>query len=362
MTYDLVGILQAAATRGASDVHLSSQSPPLMRVHGILLPVGQEVLDSESCRSLILSGLSETQRSRLEDTWELDFLIEVSEVGRFRGNAHFSRGSLEAAYRLIPQTIPNLEELGHRQSVIDLCEREEGLILVTGSTGSGKSTTLASIVQRISQQRTGVIVTVEDPIEFIFKNSLSLVKQREIGSDTKSFSAALKHALRQDPDVIVISEMRDQETVQAALTAAETGHLVIGTLHTIDAPKTIDRIVDVFPAAQQNQIVTQLANSLKAVVSQRLLPRADGQGRVLAVETMISNPGIAACIRDRKVAQMTGLIEIGGSEGMNTIDEFVVQLYVDGYISREEALLNSRDPERVPEEMEEKKGFFGFGR
>ena len=359
--YDLVGLMQDAATRGASDIHLSAHCPPMMRVAGVLVPIGEEVLDLEGCRSLILSGLSEMQRARLEETWELDFLLDVAEIGRFRGNAHFSRGALEAAYRLIPATVPDLATLGHRPSIGEFCALEEGLVLITGSTGSGKSTTLAAIVQQISRERSGIIVTIEDPIEFLFPSALSLVKQREVGTDTKSFSAALKHSLRQDPDVIVVSEMRDQETIQAALTAAETGHLVIATLHTIDAPKTIDRIVDVFPPDQQNQIITQLANCLKGVVSQRLLPRGDGQGRVLAVETMFVNAGVAACIRDRKIQQLVGMIEIGKREGMNTLDESVLDLYDAGLISRDEALVHVRDPHSIPEEDEapKRRGLFG---
>jgi twitching motility protein PilT len=359
-SYDLVSLMQDAAARGASDIHLSAFCPPMMRVGGVLIPLGSEALDVEGCRALILSGLSEIQRARLEETWELDFLLDVAEIGRFRGNAHFSRGALEAAYRLIPSTVPDLAALGHRPSASELCTLEEGLLLITGSTGSGKSTTLAAMVQQISHQRSGIIVTIEDPIEFLFTSSLSLVKQREVGTDTRSFSAALRHSLRQDPDVIVVSEMRDQETIQAALTAAETGHLVIGTLHTIDAPKTIDRIVDVFPPDQQNQIITQLANCLKGVVSQRLLPRKDGQGRVLAVETMFVNSGVASCIRDRKVQQLVGMIEIGKREGMNTIDESIADLYHDGLISHDEALANVRDPHSIPDEEEpRKRGLFG---
>jgi len=357
--YDLVEIMRAAVAQGASDVHLCANNPPMVRVHGELLPLAEQPLDAEGCRQLILSGLNEHQRAQLEDTWELDFLIEIRDIGRFRGNVHFCRGSLQAAFRLISNVIPELAELGHRPSILDLCKCEQGLILVTGSTGSGKSTTLASMVQAISRQRTGVIVTIEDPIEYLFTDALCLIKQREVGTDTKSFAAALKHSLRQDPDVIVISEMRDLETIQAALTAAETGHLVIASLHTIDAPKSIDRMVDVFPSNQQNQILTQLANSLKAIVAQRLLPRKDRAGRVLACETMISNAGVSACIRDRRVQQIIGLIEIGKREGMNTIDDSLLELYENGLISYEEACLNARSPDQIPVPVVKKKGFFG---
>jgi twitching motility protein PilT len=242
-------------------------------------------------------------------------------------------------------------------------------VLVTGITGSGKTTTLAAMVDEINAQRTGVIISIEDPIEYIFTHKLCRVKQREIGSDTKSFPEALRHVLRQDPDVILISEMRDLETIAAAITAAETGHLVLGTLHTIDAPKAIDRIVDAFPADQQAQIVAQLANALQAIIAQRLLPRADGKGRIVCTEVMVMNDAIRALLRDRKFQQVLSMIEIGSRDGMITFDESVSNLYATGQITYAEALLNARDPDRinsmppphVPEaEAPKKKGFFGM--
>jgi twitching motility protein PilT len=357
---DLISLLEAAVQHSASDVHLTTGMPPLARVNGLLIPLAEESLDSESCRNLIFSILSEIQRSRFEEQWELDFVLDINGIGRFRSNAHFSRGGPEAAFRLIPQSIPNLTELGHHSSLEALCAKEEGLILVTGATGSGKSTTLAAMIQAIVRQRSCLVVTIEDPIEYLFDNALGVVKQREIGMDTKSFQAALRHVLRQDPDVIVVSEMRDRETIQAAITAAETGHLVLGTLHTIDAPKSIDRMVDIFPGDQQNQITTQLSNCLQAVVSQRLLPHANGQGRALASEIMIVNSGIRACLRDHKTHMIYGLMEIGGQIGMHTIDECLADLLVNGHITYEEALLNARDATRIPEPETEpvKKGFF----
>jgi twitching motility protein PilT len=343
----LVDIFREAKERGASDVHLVSGVPPSLRVHGVLIPLPMEVATSSFCRDLIFSVLTENQRARFEEELELDFLLDVNEIGRFRANAHYSKGAVEASFRLVPDTIPDLASLGHYPMVEELLDLKQGLILVTGATGAGKSTTLASMVQTLSARESGVIVTIEDPIEYLFQNQLAVVKQREVGHDTKSFAAALKHVLRQDPDVIVISEMRDRETIQAAITASETGHLVFGSLHTIDAPKSIDRMVDIFPADQQNQIVTQLSNSLQAVLSQRLLPRADGQGRVMVTELMIPNTGIRSCIRDRKTHQIYGLLEIGRQEGMHTIDDHLLALLEQGLITEEEALLNARDPSRI---------------
>jgi twitching motility protein PilT len=357
---DLVSLLTAAAQREASDVHLTHSTPPMARIHGVIVPLDEICLSPETCRDLVFSALTEMQRSRLEETFELDFILDIEEVGRFRANAHYARGYVEAAFRLIPKNIPDLLSLGHRESMLQLCEKEEGLILVTGTTGSGKSTTLASMIERIAQSRTGVIVTIEDPIEYIFENRLCIIKQREVGSDTKTFNIALRHVLRQDPDIIVISEMRDRETVQAAITAAETGHLVLGSLHTIDAAKTIDRLVDIFPADQQNQIVTQLSNCLHAIVSQRLLPRADALGRVIATEIMMANNAIRACIRDRKPHMIPGFVEIGAGEGMHSLDESLGELLHLGLISHEEARINARDPASLPDPPQEKKrGFFG---
>ncbi|MES2307745.1 MAG: PilT/PilU family type 4a pilus ATPase [Verrucomicrobiota bacterium] len=360
---DLVSLLHATAERGSSDLHLSVGSPPMIRQTGMLQPLTDEILSAEECRDLVLSALTESQRSRLEEAWELDFVLEIQDVGRFRANAHYSRSNIEATFRVISKNIPSLIELGHRATLERICEREDGLILVTGSTGSGKTTTLASMIQTLNNTRSGVIVTVEDPVEYIFSNNLCLIKQREIGTDTHSFSAALRHVLRQDPDVIVISEMRDLETIQTAITAAETGHLVIATLHTIDAAKSIDRLVDVFPAEQQNQIVTQLSNSLQAIISQRLLPRIDTEGRVMATETLVANSAIRACIRDRKSYMIPGLIQIGSHDGMNLLDDSLLDLYKQGIISREEALVHARDSSRFPEpvveeEPKKKKGFF----
>ncbi|MEM7387801.1 MAG: PilT/PilU family type 4a pilus ATPase, partial [Verrucomicrobiota bacterium] len=272
-----------------------------------------------------------------------------------RGNAHYIKGTVQACFRLISEEVPALESLGHRPTVEGLCHLRNGLVLVTGVTGSGKSTTLAAMVERISSSRSGVILSIEDPIEYVFKHGQCIVKQREVGIDTHSFSEALKFALRQDPDVILVSEMRDLETIRTAITAAETGHLVLSTLHTADAPKTLDRLIDVFPAEQQPQIVTQLANALQAVVSQRLLPNQSGEGRVLASEVMMINHAVRACIRQGKFEQIPGLLQIGGRDGMHTFDESLAELYNHGRISREVAVENANRPDELELRMEEPK-------
>ena len=345
--FDLVELLAATIEARGSDLHLSVDVPPMARIHGSLVPLSEQLLTLDFCRQLVMGAINEEQRARLEEHWELDFALQIAGLGRFRANAHYSRGALEAAFRHIPERIPELEELGHRPAVQQLCELERGLILVTGITGSGKSTTMASMIQQISRQRDGVIITMEDPVEYVFQNARSVVKQREVGSDTKSFISALRHVLRQDPDVILVGEMRDRETISATITAAETGHLVISTLHTIDAPKAIDRVIDAFPADQQPQIISQLANALEAVVSQRLLPREDGNGRVVATEILMANNGVRASIREQRWEQLVGLIEIGRKDGMHTIDQDLARLYLDGWISKEEAISNARDQKFV---------------
>jgi twitching motility protein PilT len=345
--FDLVELLAATIEARGSDLHLSVDVPPMARIHGSLVPLSEQLLTVDFCRQLVMGAINEEQRARLEEHWELDFALQIAGLGRFRANAHYSRGALEAAFRHIPERIPELEELGHRPAVQQLCELERGLILVTGITGSGKSTTMASMIQQISRQRDGVIITMEDPVEYVFQNARSVVKQREVGSDTKSFISALRHVLRQDPDVILVGEMRDRETISATITAAETGHLVISTLHTIDAPKAIDRVIDAFPADQQPQIISQLANALEAVVSQRLLPREDGNGRVVATEILMANNGVRASIREQRWEQLVGLIEIGRKDGMHTIDQDLARLYLDGWISKEEAISNARDQKFV---------------
>jgi len=343
MPRDITEYLSETMSRGGSDLHLSAWAPPCARINGSLVAIEDEALDPPTVRNLILDTLSETQRGTLEENLELDYALQVEGVGRFRGNIHTVRGNTEAAFRFISHEIPELGSLGHHDIVQSFCNLRGGLILVTGVTGSGKSTTLASMIRRISESRNGVIITLEDPIEYVFEHRSSLVKQREIGNDSHSFPTALRQALRQDPDVIVVSELRDLETIRIALTAAETGHLVLATLHTADAPQSIDRLVDVFPADQQPQIITQLSSVLQGIVSQRLIPRADGRGRVLASEVLCPGHGIRNCIRERKLEQIVGLMEIGHREGNRTIDQSIETLLNAGLITREEAIFNCRE-------------------
>ena len=344
---DIVDLLRGAVASGASDVHLCAGLPPAMRLRGEIKSCHERILSRQECREIILGILTEAQRARLERDLELDFGLQVGDTGRFRGNAHFSRGALEATFRHIPEEIPSILKLGHRSSVVQLCDLTRGLILVTGMTGSGKTTTLASMIRRISESREAVIVTIEDPIEFYFKSNRSIIKQRELGTDTKSFHEALRHVLRQDPDVIMVGEMRDPETVRAALTAAETGHLVLATLHTNDAPQAIDRIVDCFPGDEQTQILGQLASALVGIVAQRLLPSEDGLRRVLVSELLSNNSAVSACIRDRRFEQIVGLMEIGRRDGMYTFDDMLEELYLSKEISKEEAVAGARDPLRM---------------
>jgi twitching motility protein PilT len=341
--YDLVDYLMQARERGASDLHITANSPPMMRVFGSLQPLSEEVLDTTDARDIVYGVLKESQRARLEHEWEMDFALEVEGLGRFRANACLAAGSVEANFRFIPHEIPDLATLGHSPTVEQWCQARSGLVLVTGSSGSGKSFTLASMTQTIARQRCANIVSIEDPIEFVFTQGHSLVHQREIGSDTQSFAQALRSALRQDADVIVVGEMRDEATIHTAMTAADTGHLVIGTLHTTDAPSAIARILDAYPEERHRFVGAQLAASLRGVVCQYLLPRQDEAGLVLASELMVVNSGIASCIRDRRLAQLPGLMQIGGNDGMHTIDDSLLELVLDKRISLPEAMMHSTD-------------------
>jgi len=335
---------------GGSDLHLTVGAPPATRVNGLLHPLEKFPFSADQVRELVLGTMNETQRATLDEEWELDYAIEVRDVGRFRGNVHFCRQNIEAVYRYIPAEIPDLSSLGHYPVMEEICHLQRGLVLITGVTGSGKTTSLAALVQRISELRSGTIITLEDPIEFTFQHNSSLVKQREVGRDTKSFARGLRQCMRQDPDVIVVGELRDRETMQTAMTAAETGHLVISTLHTIDAPKSIERIMDVFPADQQKQISSQLSNVLEAIICQRLLRRSDVEGRVLATEALRVNSGIQACLRERKIEQLVGLMEIARKEGCHTIDDCLETLVKHNYITHHDAVQNCRNDRRFTSE------------
>ncbi|MEZ4390775.1 MAG: PilT/PilU family type 4a pilus ATPase [Polyangiales bacterium] len=341
---DMRTLLSIAMRYGASDIHLVVQVPPIFRINGRLRRLETDALTPADVRRMLFSLLSLSQRERFELDRELDFAITIAGGHRFRVNAHYQRGSVAVAFRLIPNAIPDISKLGMPSVVCELATRPQGLVLVTGPTGAGKSTTLAALIDRINASRSCHIITVEDPIEFVHQNRAATVEQREVGADTKSFAAALKFILRQDPDVILIGEMRDTETISAALTAAETGHLVLATLHTNDAPQTVDRIVDVFPPHQQSQIRVQLSASLLAVVSQRLLVKADGKGRVAAYEVLIGTPAVRAMVREGKTHQLLSTMETNAREGMQTMDRAVLELARSGAVAVDEAARFMRNP------------------
>jgi len=333
---DLSDLLLEAYERGASDVHISAGEPPRFRIHGEMRTVG-EPISAEEARVMIYGLLTEWQRRELEERWEMDLSLALGDRARFRVNVYRQLRGLGAAFRLIPAEVKTIEELGLPPVLLEIARRRKGLVLVTGPTGSGKSTTLAAIIDQINRERSAHIITIEDPIEFVHQPKECLISQREVGAHTKSFAAALRSALREDPDVILVGEMRDLETISLALTAAETGHLVLATLHTISAPKTVDRVVDVFPPEQQAQIRTSLAESLEAVVSQMLLRRADGQGRVAALEIMVATPAVRNLIREGKVAQLPSVIQTSGRLGMQTMEASIKELMGRGVVSMEEA-------------------------
>jgi twitching motility protein PilT len=327
-------LLAEAADKGASDLHLSSGQPPLLRVHGDLVRVERPPLAPEDVKALVYSIMNEKQRAIFEEVHEVDFACELPEKGRFRVNVFVHSRGPGAVLRTIPTKIPSLDALDLPPILKELCNRERGLVLVTGPTGSGKSTTLAAMVDVINQTWDAHILTVEDPIEFVHPPKRCLVNQREVGPHTDSFSNALRSALREDPDVILVGEMRDLETISLALTAAETGHLVFGTLHTSSAPKTIDRIIDVFPAGQQGQIRTMLAESLEAVVAQTLLKKKGG-GRVAACEILVGVPAVRNLIRENKLHQIASMMQTGQRAGMQTSDMAVADLVKRGLVDRD---------------------------
>jgi twitching motility protein PilT len=336
-----------AIRAGASDLHVTVGLPPMVRVRGEVQPLDYPPLTANVTRELIYDILTGDQRQRLENDWELDFSYTLPRTARFRVNVYFQRGSLGAAFRTIPHEIRGLADLGLPKSVEDMTEKPRGLVLVTGPTGSGKSTTLAAMIDRINETRSEHIMSVEDPIEFLHQHKKCIVNQREVNQDTRSFAQALKHVLRQDPDVILVGEMRDLETISLAVTAAETGHLVFGTLHTQDAPQTVDRIIDVFPPHQQHQVRAQLANALQGVITQTLIPRRDGNGRVVACEVLVPTPGVRNLIREGKNHQIYSAMQTGGKFGMQTMDAALVELVRRGLISQPEAEKRSSNPDEL---------------
>lgn len=341
---ELKELLMLAVKNNASDLHLTASQPPILRVSGQLIKTDFPALSKEDNKRLIYSALSSSQKAAFEKELELDFSLALPGLDRFRVNVHMQRGSVEAALRRIPLNIPSFVDLGLPQILIDLARKPNGLVLVTGPTGVGKTTTLAALIDLINSERECMIICIEDPIEFVHPNKKSIVKQRELYSDTYSFASALRHALRQDPNVIVVGEMRDQETIATALTAAETGHLVLATLHTPDAPQTIQRIIDVFPPHQQAQVKLQLAASLQGIVSQLLLRRADGTGMVLATEIMIATPAVRNLIREQEIEQMPTVMQTGSQYGMKTMDKSLKELYQKGLVSMDTAMQKVKNP------------------
>ncbi|MCR5755810.1 MAG: type IV pilus twitching motility protein PilT [Acetatifactor sp.] len=340
-------ILKAAKEAGASDVHLTVGIPPKMRVNGRLLDMDYPRLSPADTLDMLISIMTEVQREKFEEKGEFDLSFSIPQCGRFRVNAYKQRGSVALAFRVVGTHVPSASELGIPESVEELCQKKRGLVLVTGPTGSGKSTTLAAIIDRINNIREAHIITLEDPIEYLHKHKMSIVNQREIGMDTENYANALRAALREDPDVILVGEMRDFETISVAITAAETGHLVLSTLHTIGAASTVDRVIDVFPPHQQQQIKVQLANVLEAVISQQLIPTFNGSGRVAAFEVMYANNAVRNLIREGKSHQLTSVIQTNRKMGMITMDDAILQLYENGRISRDMALQFAQNPDTL---------------
>ncbi len=350
-------LLKGMMEKGASDLHLATGLPPVMRLHGQVIPVGTEPLSPAETKSLAYSVLTEAQKQKFEEEYELDLSFGVKGLSRFRANVFMERGAVALAIRTIPYKILSFEELGLPPVVGDLCNKAKGLILVTGPTGSGKSTTLATMIDKVNQERAEHIVTIEDPIEFVHQHKKSVVNQRELFADTHSFKAALKSVLRQDPDKVLIGEMRDLETIEAALTIAETGHLTFATLHTNSAVQTINRIVDVFPPHQQPQIRAQLSFVLEGVLCQMLLPRSNGQGRVLALEIMIPNAAIRNLIREEKIHQIYGMMQTGKERTMmQTMNESLLQHVLKKNITLEMALGSSTMPDELTQMIQRAQG------
>ncbi len=348
MEIDFAEVLKSTVELNASDLHLTTGLPPMVRVRGDIRELeNYPALTSKDTRDIVYSILSNDQRKRLEEDWQVDFSYSVPRYGRFRVNAYMQRASVGAAFRLIPSEIKSVDQLGLPTVIHEMVKKPRGFVLVTGPTGSGKSTSLAAMIDEINKSRKEHILTIEDPIEFLHRHQRCVVNQREIGNDAQSFSLGLKAALRQDPDVILVGEMRDLETISTALTAAETGHLVFATLHTQDAPQTIDRIIDVFPPHQQQQVRVQLSVALQGVVTQQLLPTADGSGRVAACEVLVLNPAVRNLIREGKTHQIHSVLQTGVSQGMQSMDSALAQLVRAGKITRDLAESRSSTPEEL---------------
>ena len=340
-------ILRNAVQAKASDVHIVVGSPPLFRIHTVVQPSDFPIVTPEGAKRLAQELLGEKRLAEFEEHRDSDFSYEIPGLSRFRVNAHYQRNSIAFAFRTINDKIRPIEQLFLPEICNKLTYLPRGLILVTGPTGSGKSTTLAAMVDAINRREQGHIITLEDPIEYAFVSNKCCIEQREVGSDVPNFASGLRHALRQDPDTILVGEMRDLETVGSAITAAETGHLVFSTLHTVNAPQTIERIIDVYPADEQNQIRSMLANTLQAVISQTLFRRCDQPGMIPGVEIMLCTPAVRNCIRENRIFEIPNIIATSRALGMQSLDDSIKQLFVNGYISREDAIAQAAHPEKL---------------
>jgi twitching motility protein PilT len=358
--YDLLKVM---IEKGASDLHITTGSPPRLRVDGKLISLDHSPLTPAETKSLCYSILTDNQKNKFEEINELDLSFGVKGLSRFRGNVFMQRGAVAAAFRTIPFEIKSFKELGLPEIMNELVKKPRGLILVTGATGSGKSTTLAAMVDRINDERYDHIITVEDPIEYLHIHKKCLINQREVNADTASFKNALRYVLRQDPDVVLIGEMRDLETIEAALTVAETGHLTLATLHTNSAVQTINRIIDVFPPHQQEQIRVQLSFVLEGILAQQLIPKKNGMGRVLAVELLVPNPAIRNLIREDKIHQIYSMMQTGQSKfGMQTMNQSLFELVTRGHLSHEDAISRSSVPEELITMLQRASAAHGRGR
>ena len=340
-------MLRSAVAAKASDVHINVGMPPLFRIHTVVTPSDLPIVTPDGAIRLAKSIMSETRWQEFEKNRDSDFSYEVPGLGRFRVNAHFQRNSVALAFRVINDRIRPMTELFLPDIVAKLTFLPRGLVLVTGPTGCGKSTTLAAMIDAINRREQGHIITLEDPIEYALESNKCAIEQREVGSDVPTFASGLRHVLRQDPDTILVGEMRDLETTSAAITAAETGHLVFSTLHTVNAPQTIERIIDIYPSDQQNQIRSMLANTLQAVVSQTLFKRTDKPGMIPALEVMLCTPAVRNCIRENRIFELPNIIETSRALGMQTLDSSIKQLFVNGYISRDDAVAQAAHPEKL---------------
>jgi twitching motility protein PilT len=344
MSHDLTALLGFAVEQNASDLHISPYMPPLVRIRGEIMPLDMAPLTGEETHAAIYDILNDVQKRIFEERLDLDFAFEIPGLSRFRANVLLQQHGPGAVFRVVPTKVRTLDEMGMPKVLKTLASREKGLVLVTGPTGSGKSTTLAAMVDYVNESHRGHILTIEDPIEFVHNSKRCLVRQREVGPHTHSFANALRAALREDPDVILVGELRDLETTQLAISAAETGHLVFATLHTNSASKTVDRVIDIFPSGQQAQVRTMLSESLEGVVAQSLLPSKDGKSRVAALEVLVGVPALRNLIREDKTAQILSVIQTGTQYGMQSLDQSLRDLVMQGKLSREEAMKKSSNP------------------